>query len=202
MPGRIQWKTPDGSRPSIYYMLTVYWRDGPVWIPFLFAAFFGFVLWTSVLPQTFGPNPDYSRPLFADGHFGKRVSEKSLYAFTETGGQTIHLSCWPRMRVNSCIDGLTSPGELLRVEFAPMKPSIFRSETGVVLGLWRNGVEILNPGARTQHLTRHINRFDAIDIFLYILGAFPVIILTVLFLSIICGMIEGVRRTIRAVGKT
>lgn len=201
MPGRIQWKTPDGSRPSIYYMLTVYWRDGPVWIPFLFAAFFGFVLWTSVLPQAFGPDPDYNRPLLVDGHFRTRVTEKSLYAFTETGGQTIHLSCWPRMRVNSCIDGLTSPGELLRVEFAPMKPSIFRSETGVVLGLWRNGVEILSPGARTQHLTRHINRFDAINIFLYILGAFPVIILSILFLSISCGMIEGVRRMIRALGQ-
>lgn len=200
MAGRIQWKTPDGSRPSIYYMLAAYWRDGPVWMPFLFAGFFGFLLWTSLLPQAFGPEPNYSKPIFANGRFSERRTEKSLYAFAETDGHTVYLSCWPRMRVNSCIDGMTSPGTLLRVEFAPMKPSIFRSESGVVLGLWRDGVELLNPEARTQHLTRHINRFDPLDIFLFLLGAFPVMILSIVFLSIFCGMIEGMKRMIRAAG--
>lgn len=201
MPWRIQWKTPDGLRPSIYYMLSVYWRDGPVWMPFLFAAFFGFGLWASpILPQTFGPDPNYSKPIFASGRFSERMTEKSFYTFVETGGQTIHLSCWPRMRVNSCIDGMTSAGALLRVEFAPMKPSILRSESGVVLGLWRDGVELLSPKKRMQHLTRHINRFNPIDILLYLLGAFPLIILSVIFLSIACGMIEGMKRMIRTVG--
>jgi hypothetical protein len=181
-------------------MLAVYWRDGPVWMPFLFAAFFGFLLWTSLLPQAFGPEPNYSKPIFANGRFGERRTEKSLYAFAETDGHTVYLSCWPRMRVNSCIDDMTSPGALLRVEFAPMKPSIFRSESGVVLGLWRDGVELLNPETRTQHLTRHINRFNPLGIFLFLLGAFPVFILSVVFLSIVCGMIEGMKRMIRAAG--
>lgn len=200
MGGRIQWKTPDGSRPSIYYMLAVYWRDGPAWMPFLFAAFFGFLLWTSLLPQAFGPEPNYTKPVFVNGRFSERRTEKSLYALTETDGNTVYLSCWPRMRVNSCIDGMTSPGALLRVEFAPMKPSIFRSESGVVLGLWRGGIEILNPKARTQHLTRPINIFDPLRIFLLLLEAFPVVILGIVFLSIICGMIEGLKRILHAAG--
>lgn len=197
--GKIKWKTVDGRRPSIYFMLTAHWRDGPAWVPFFFAAFFGFTLWVSpVLPQNFGPDPDYSRPVVADGHFGSRRSVKSFYKFTEKNGRIIYLSCWPRMLVNSCMDGVISPGEALRVEYAPMEPSVFRSESGVVLGLWRGSAEILNPAITKQHLTRHLNRFAPTSILLYILRAVPALILSVLFLSIICGMIEGTKRMIHA----
>ena len=200
MTREFRWKTPDGRRPSIYFMLTAYWRDGPVWVPFLFAIFFGLMLWKSpILAQTFGPDPDYTKNVFADGHFGERHTEKSLYKFTEIDGRIVYLSCWPRMRVNSCIDDMTSPSGVVRVEYAPMPPSFFPSESGVLIGLWRGRLTILDPIATRQHLTRHIDRFTPLNIFLIVLGGIPSIILGILFVSIICGMIEGVKRIFHAV---
>ncbi len=200
MPGHVQWKTPDGSRPSIYYMLSVYWRDGPVWLPFLFAALFGFVLWTSVLPQSLGLTLIIAGAFCRWAFWKKSIREKPLriyrdreanhpsFVLAKDAGQLVYR--WPDLSRRASESGV-------RTYEAKHIPS----ETGVVLGLWRNGVEILSPAQERRHLTRHINRFDAIDIFLYVLGAFPVIILSVLFLLIVCGMIDGVRRMIHAVGK-
>ncbi|WP_140851271.1 hypothetical protein [Sphingomonas glacialis] len=195
MPGQIKWKTPDGRRPSVYFLLTVKWRDGPVWMPFLFAAFFVFTLWSSpLLPQIFGPNPDYSKVTFADGHFGKRYSNKSFYQFMDISGRIVYLSCWPRMRINSCINGMFGPQEAVRIAYAPMPRSIFRSESGVILGLWRNGYKLLDPAATEKHLTRHIDRFSPLLILFDILEGFAILILVILFMSIICGMVEGIKR--------
>lgn len=197
MSDQIAWKTPDGSRPSVYHMLTVIWKSGPPWLPFLFTILFIVIVWFSgLLYINYGPDVDLTRISTAQGHFQRRPSLNSPYTFVEVAGSKLRLVCQPRMLKSFCLDNSVSDIGTATITYAPFKQSLLKRDDGVVLGVEARGIPVVNQKNRINDLTADDGSKNS-PIWIRLFGIVANIPFLFSILLLIFGMIDGIGRIIK-----